>query len=411
LPIDSSTVDFHGPTVLPDGRTLMLYVHDKGERSGVAIVEGSPPHLKRVYDAPRWASVSYSRTGHLLGTAGDTRLEIWAVPFSASSRKVTGPAFRVVSGAAFASTSSDGLLAAFVDSPLPMGQLVWHRRYGGEEIIGEPRQGLSGPSLSPDGERVAYAAEQDDNSDIWVQDLARGTRTRLTSSPAREEQPSWSPDGTRLFYASDEGVAHAHIVVTASDGSGSPDTLAQGRQPVVSPDGRNLVYTVDHKGSGDLWMLALDGKSAAKPFLATPADEQAASFSPDGRWLAYVSNESGSREIYIRRFPEGDARAQVSVNGGTWPRWTRRGDGIYYVMHDSLLLVPVGTGPRPTLGLPRPLFTTSDSELELSASVMGGAPADAHPDGVRFIAVRQVGPPAPPSLLFVENWFEEFRKR
>jgi hypothetical protein len=36
---------------------------------------------------------------------------------------------------------------------------------------------------------------------------------------------------------------------------------------------------------------------------------------------------------------------------------------------------------------------------------------DAHPDGVRFIAVRQTGPAVPPSLLFVENWYEEFRKR
>jgi transposase len=46
------------------------------------------------------------------------------------------------------------------------------------------------------------------------------------------------------------------------------------------------------------------------------------------------------RVALLRRFPEGDARAQVSVNGGSWPRWTRRGDGIYYVMHDSLLLAP-----------------------------------------------------------------------
>jgi len=75
------------------------------------------------------------------------------------------------------------------------------------------------------------------------------------------------------------------------------------------------------------------------------------------------------------------------------------------------VLVPVGAGLRPTLGLPRPLFMASAPEFELSASMMRGAPVDAHPDGARFIAVRQTGPPAPPSLLFVENWFEEFRKR
>jgi serine/threonine-protein kinase len=413
VPIDSSTVDFHGPSFLPDGHTLLLHIHDKRERSAVAIVEGSPPRLKRVYDAPAWASVSYSRTGHLLGTAEGSGPggEIWAVPFSASSRRTTGPAFRVIDGAAFASTSSDGMLVAYVDPPAPLGQLVWRRRDGAEVTIGEPQQGISGPALSPDGERVAYTAEQDGNTDLWVQDLVRGTRTRLTSGPAEEQHPAWSPDGARVFYSSLGGVSHAAIVSIASDGSGSPDTVAQGFQPVVSPDGKSLVYTVDRKGSGDLWMVPIGARDAAKPFLATSAAEDAPSCSPDGRWLAYVSDESGRAEIYMRRFPEGDVRTQVSVNGGSWPRWTRRGDGIFYSMHDTLMMVPVSGGPRPALGIPHPLFAATAPAFELSATIMRGSPVDAHPDGARFIAVRQTGPPAAPSLLFVENWFEGVHKR
>jgi hypothetical protein len=41
---------------------------------------------------------------------------------------------------------------------------------------------------------------------------------------------------------------------------------------------------------------------------------------------------------------------------------------------------------------------------------MQGTPVDPT-DGTRLLAVRPTGPPAPPSLLFVENWYEEFRKR
>ena len=414
LPIDSSTVDFHGPSFLPDGHTLLLLVHDKRDRNAVAIVEGNPPRLKRVYDAPRWVSVSYSSTGHLLGSAVDAGpgSEIWAVPFSVGSKSTSGTEFRVMTGAGSASASSDGLLVALVGAPSPMGQLVWLRRDGSVERIGEPQQGITGPSLSPDGKRVAYAAEHDGNSDVWVQDLERGTKTRLTSSPLQEEHPSWSPDGARLFYASEGDVGHASIVAIASDGSGSPDTVAHGYQPVVSPDGRTLAFIEDRKGRGDLWVLTLGAGGVAKPFLATAADENGPAFSPDGRWMAYSSDETGRSEVYLRRFPEGDAPAQVSVGGGSWPRWTRRGDGICYAKQDTLMLVPVGAGPRPALGLPRRLFSTSAPELELSASIMRGVPpVDAHPDGERFIAVQQIGPPAPQSLLFVENWFEEFRKR
>ncbi len=38
--------------------------------------------------------------------------------------------------------------------------------------------------------------------------------------------------------------------------------------------------------------------------------------SPNGRYAAYTSTISGRLEVYVRPFPEGDGRWQVSVNGG-----------------------------------------------------------------------------------------------
>ncbi len=411
---DSSTVDFHGPSYLPDGRTLLLFVHDKAGRNAVATLEGSPPRLKRVFEDSRTGTASYSPTGHLLLTLeeGDHRSRTWAVPFSAAERKVTGPAFPVLDGAAYASGASDGVLVAAEDEPPPQGQLVWKRRDGsGEAAIGEPQQGVSSPALSPDGGRVAFVAVQDANADIWVQDLARGTRTRLTSSPTWEGNPAWSPNGSHIYYSSIERAGSVHIVAVASDGSGSSDTISRGFQASPSPDGKSLACTVDRRGNADLWIVRLDRGNAMQPFLETSNNETAPSISPDGRWIAYTSDESGTNEIYIRRYPEGDARAQVSVGGGSWPRWTRRGDAIYYVHRDTVTTVSVGPGPRPALGLPRAFFTSPAQELELSAREFAGFPLDAHPDGARFIGVRRTGAPASRAMLFVENWLEEFRKR
>lgn len=50
-------------------------------------------------------------------------------------------------------------------------------------------------------------------------------------------------------------------------------------------------------------------------------------------------------------------------------------------------------------------------ELKISASIIEGCPVDAHPDGSRFIGVRRTAFPTTRTLLFVENWFEEFRRR
>ncbi|MFN8176806.1 MAG: protein kinase [bacterium] len=409
---DSSTVDFHGPSYLPDGRTLLVFVHDKGNRSAVATLEGSPPRLERVFEDARAGTASYSPTGHLLVTREESRYRsrTWAVPFSAAQRKVTGPAFTVLDGAEYACSASNGLLVAAEDEPPPPGQLVWVRRGGGEESIGEPQPGLSTPALSPDGGRVAYAV-QDANADIWVQDLARGTRTRLTSSPEWEGNPAWSPDGSRIYYCAVQSVGTDRIVAIASDGSGSPDTLCRGLQASPSPDGKTLVCTVDRRGNADLWIVRLDRANASQPFLDTPSNEAGGTISPDGRWIAYTSDESGRNEIYIRRYPEGDERAQVSVGGGNWPRWSRRGDAIYYANRDSVSTVSVGAGPRPVLGLPRALFASRAQDLELSARDYAGFPLDPHPDGIRFIGVRRTASPATRTMIFVENWFEDFRKR
>jgi hypothetical protein len=67
------------------------------------------------------------------------------------------------------------------------------------------------------------------------------------------------------------------------------------------------------------------------PLLETDADERTPQVSPDGRWLAYSSNETGRSEIYIRPYPDGPGRIQVSVNGGVYPRWRRDGQQIFFL--------------------------------------------------------------------------------
>jgi WD40 repeat protein len=344
--------------------------------------------------------------------AGAYRSSTWAVPFSASKRQVTGPAFLLLDGASYASASSDGMLAAVEDAPPPLGQLIWKRSDGSViEAVGEPLPGLAMPALSPDGERLAYVAIRDGNADLWVQDLSRGTRTRITSSDAYDGFPVWSTDGSRIYYSSSGGVTSLWILGVAADGSGAVDTLANGFACSASPDGKSLAYTVDRRGNADLWTVRLDRGKAAQPFLETPYDESAPSISPDGHWIAYASEESGRSEVYIRRYPEGDTRTQVSVRSGKWPRWSRRGDAIYYVQNDTLTVVPVGPGLHPVLGLPKPMFSLAAHGLELSASAFAGLPMDAGADGSRFITVNRTESPTSRSLLIVENWYEEFRKR
>ena len=74
------------------------------------------------------------------------------------------------------------------------------------------------------------------------------------------------------------------------------------------------------------------------PFRQTTFRETEAQFSPGSDWIAYVSNESGRNEVYVAPFPGPGARFQISMAGGSQPRWRRDGKEIFYVAPNSKLM-------------------------------------------------------------------------
>ena len=59
--------------------------------------------------------------------------------------------------------------------------------------------------LSPEGTRaVASLLDPVRNTrDLWIYDILRGKRTRLTFDPADEFDAIWSPDGSRIVFDRD----------------------------------------------------------------------------------------------------------------------------------------------------------------------------------------------------------------
>ena len=61
-----------------------------------------------------------------------------------------------------------------------------------------------------------------------------------------------------------------------------------------------------------MFLLPLAPPRKPRPLVEGPFVKYQAVVSPDGRWLAYVSNESGQLGVYVRPFPSGEGRYQVS---------------------------------------------------------------------------------------------------
>ena len=362
----------------------------------------------------------YSLDGYLIhgpGNGGERGL--WAWPFSLKTLEPTGDAFPISTGGLTATVSRDGTLAYLDDDTrIAFRTFVWRNRAGELlETVGQPQRFMEDPSLSPDGQRIAVASREGGNPDIWVHDLIRSTKTRLTLEEGDEGSPIWSPSGREIAYWRLEANTR-RIMSRAADGTGKAVVLVESETEVFSRDwsrdGRYLFY-VDMVGSGpetgqDIRYLDLqtDG-DASEPvtFLSTPANENAGRLSPDGRYLAYQSGESGRQEIYVRPFPDGAGQWPVSVNGGKQPRWRSDGNELYYVEGTTLMAVSVSTEQGFTPGQPQVLFESPD----LAPDGIGAY--DVTADGQRFVMIApfEGDGAAPPKIRIVQNWYEEFRDR
>lgn len=152
--------------------------------------------------------------------------------------------------------------------------------------------------LSRDEQRIVVSQVESGNQDIWIRDIKRGIRSRLSFHPAQDNLPVWSPDGLRVLWSSNREGGVYNLFVKSSNGDGQETILVKLATPTGwatdwSKDGRFVMYQIPGTNSGqDLWIAPQD-RPGKKPFpyLQGPFDEQNGVFSPDGRWVAYASNE------------------------------------------------------------------------------------------------------------------------
>ena len=207
--------------------------------------------------------------------------------------KPTGEAFPIAENAGDPSVAADGTLV-YVDL-LGEGrqQLVWQDREGKKlGVIGQPQDGIRFPALSPDGRHVAVIGTENNNDDVWVHEVGRSLKRRLTFDAAPDGLPIWSPSGKEIAFWSARGQGDANIYMRPADGMGEPRLLVNTPLEETpydwSPDGKHLLYGVRGEGTGwDLWYLKRkeDG-SGFEPvsFLQSSFNESAVKFSADGRF-------------------------------------------------------------------------------------------------------------------------------
>jgi dipeptidyl aminopeptidase/acylaminoacyl peptidase len=208
-------------------------------------------------------------------------------------------------------------------------------------------------------------------------------------------------DGKRIGFTSDRDGSMA-MYAANPDGTGDPERIMEGSVAeqctcVAFEGGDAFLYEKDR----DLWLQPIGRNAPARPLFTTPFEEKHPRVSPDQRWIAYTSDETGQDEVYVRSFPSGEAKWQVSIGGGETPWWLPGSDGVVFHARDDLVVARAAEHD----------FSRARPER------LAAFPADLRyiemmPDGSRFVGFRNV--PSTPSsgrVVAVVNWFTELEAR
>jgi eukaryotic-like serine/threonine-protein kinase len=409
---------FHGfPQFLPDGRRFVYFAAScrPGEsciRIGSLDGAASKPIVNTETSA-LYAQVFNGRSGCLLFVSHNSLL---AQPLHDQTCELQGRAEVVAPevryrpwGLASMSISSEGLLL-YRAGTNERYQFTWTNRQGITiSTVGDRNRFAVSPTysftLSPDGRRVAIHRHDDPDTaavTIWVMDLYRGgTLWRFTEPGGAEAEfcPVWSSDGDALVFS--RGDDRAMRVLRKPLSGGTPITIANTKGPKFpsdwSRDGRFIAFDSqepDYRFQ-HAWVVSASGEGEPHLFLQQTYHAGSARFAPvlgdDGpRWLAYTSDETGRYEIYVRTFPDGAHKWQVSNAGGVLPQWRRDGRELFYVAPDGALTAVAVDPAAADFGIPETLF---DTGLRLNAYSMWMNQYAAASDGQRFLLNRTVERP------------------
>ncbi|HEX8189569.1 MAG TPA: protein kinase, partial [Pyrinomonadaceae bacterium] len=394
----------------PDGK-IVAYVIDEAGKQGLWVRQVAVSNSFRLVPPSDayYRALTFSRDGtyiyYTVAAKEGAGFDLCQVP------TLGGSVRRIRSGVGGGvGVSPDGKRLAFVvaDAPSARETLYVAGEDGTDERAVATRDypehfsAAVAPVFSPDGERVAFAAETSDANGFFIKvleaEVGGGEPRELTPGKRWSDvgQLAWLADGSALLLSGmDETISMRQLWRVAYPGgaaarvtsdltdygdlslSADARTLAgvqsqtlttvflapaadyartaqitsgAGRYVDLSwtPDGR-VLFASDASGNSDIWEMASDGSGQVQ-LTAGAGRNYAPVSSPDGRYVLFHSNRSGSWQIWrMDRDGSNPVRLTRGEENSNWPQVTRDGRWVVYEhagagSRTSLWRVPIGGG-------------------------------------------------------------------
>ena len=202
-------------------------------------------------------------------------------------------------------------------------------------------QTASGPSLSPDGKRLAFLSDITGQRQLWVVDAAGGWPRQITFGSEVVRAHAWSPRGDWIFYSADRaGNEREAFYLISPDGTKERELLPPSESfrqfGGFSPDGRRIAYAATPEGSPAFDIHLLDLESGQdRLVLEGRLGLYVASWSPDGtRVILSETRGEDANDVHLLDLQTGGMttlfKPETASAYGSFA-WKPDGSGFYLV--------------------------------------------------------------------------------
>ena len=218
------------------------------------------------------------------------------------------------------------------------------------------------PAWSPDGRSIAFSAQVDGFTDLFVYDLASGQTRRLTNDAVADLEPAWSPDGRQLLFVTERFSGQPELLAfsgyrlgrVALDTGAISQVEADFSSNMIDPqwtrDGRSVFFIGDAEGRQNVYRLDVGTHRVARVTDEvtgvagiTPLSP-ALSLARSARTAAISIFHDSGYEIRVRDLSgEAVAEAETLRDQAVLPPATRTPTTITQLLHDPTTGLPPAT--------------------------------------------------------------------
>jgi eukaryotic-like serine/threonine-protein kinase len=377
-------------TFSPDGKLFAFVVGYPNQASSLVLAnsDGTGEHKIAIYPdlTVDFGSPAWSPDGKVIACvlyADDSiDFDLFEVKVAdGTKRKIASRTGLGISSVAWLPDGTGLIATAFEIPNNGLTNQIWRISYPGGEFtrVTNDLNRYTWLSLTADSATLT-ATQEDTVANLWVApsgDMSQAKRISSNKFDGRSRM-SWTPDG-KLVHSS-MGSGKWDLWIMDADGTNQKQlTSKTGNNwtPVVTSDGRYIIFTSDREGNENIWRINVDG-SDPKQLTNGPKDISS-DCTPDGRWVVY---DHWSDTLNLWKVPiEGGEALQLTHRARSWiPQVSKDGKSIAFLtwveerMQNNLAIMSLEGGHIiKVFNLPEVNFRWSPSgnELQYATSFSG----------------------------------------